>query len=130
MKKVAVNRCYGVGLSKKAVKRIAELQGKQCHFFVMKYDSKERTLEPIDEKYKGMFWLACDSPDATIENYSMIEVPDDRSDPILIQVLEELRHEANGECSEIEIVEIPDDVDYIIEEYDGKEWVAEQHRTW
>jgi hypothetical protein len=28
------------------------------------------------------------------------------------------------------IVEIPDDVQWIIEENDGMEWVAEKHRTW
>jgi len=28
------------------------------------------------------------------------------------------------------IVEIPDDVEYTIEEYDGNEHVAEAHRTW
>ena len=30
----------------------------------------------------------------------------------------------------LKIIEIPDDVDWIIEEYDGAEWVAEKHRTW
>ena len=33
-------------------------------------------------------------------------------------------------CSTLKIIEIPDDVDWIIEEYDGNEWVAEKHRTW
>jgi hypothetical protein len=28
------------------------------------------------------------------------------------------------------IVEVPADVDWYIEEYDGLEWVAEKHRTW
>jgi hypothetical protein len=27
-------------------------------------------------------------------------------------------------------VDIPDDVKWEIEEYDGNEWVAEVHRTW
>lgn len=26
--------------------------------------------------------------------------------------------------------EVPDDVQWQIEEYDGREWVAETHRTW
>jgi hypothetical protein len=30
----------------------------------------------------------------------------------------------------LEIVEIPDDVEYTIEEYDGLEHIAEKHRTW
>jgi hypothetical protein len=27
-------------------------------------------------------------------------------------------------------VDIPDDVKWQIEEYDGNEWIAESHRTW
>ena len=27
-------------------------------------------------------------------------------------------------------VEIPDDVEWQIEEYDGSEWIAEKHRIW
>jgi hypothetical protein len=48
----------------------------------------------------------------------------------LIEVIEKLGSRANGQHSELKIVEIPDDVDYIIEEYDGLEWVSEVHRTW
>ena len=32
--------------------------------------------------------------------------------------------------SELEIIEIPDDIEFTIEEYDGAEWIAEKHRTW
>jgi len=35
-----------------------------------------------------------------------------------------------GWAAELKIVEVPDDVDWYIDEYDGKEWVAERHRTW
>ena len=54
----------------------------------------------------------------------------DRSDPILIQVIEELGEAAEGGFSELKIVDIPDGVEWEIEEYDGMEWVAEKHRTW
>jgi hypothetical protein len=37
---------------------------------------------------------------------------------------------ANGACADLKIVEVPDEVDWYIEEYDGNEWVAEKHRTW
>jgi hypothetical protein len=32
--------------------------------------------------------------------------------------------------SAIKIVEVPADVDWVLMEYDGCEWVAEKHRTW
>jgi hypothetical protein len=53
-----------------------------------------------------------------------------RDDPALIRVVEELGVEANGRCSELTIVEIPEDVRWIIAEYDGKEHIDEIHRTW
>jgi hypothetical protein len=60
----------------------------------------------------------------------VIECPDNRSDPLLIQVIEELADKASGPCSSLKIVEVPDDIKWEIQEYDGKEWVAEAHRTW
>lgn len=53
-----------------------------------------------------------------------------RTDPELIRCIETLGEAANGEFAYLKIVEIPDDVDWIIEEYDGKEWIAEKHREW
>ena len=53
-----------------------------------------------------------------------------RDDPYLVQVVEELGVRADGEFSELTVVEIPDGVLWQIDEYDGHEWVAEQHRRW
>jgi len=53
-----------------------------------------------------------------------------RNDPILVQVVEEMGDKAWGRYAKLAIVEIPDDVQWIIEENDGMEWVAEKHRTW
>jgi hypothetical protein len=53
-----------------------------------------------------------------------------RDDSLLIQVVEELGALANGDFAQLKIVEIPDDVNWYVEEYDGLEWVAERHRTW
>ena len=62
------------------------------------------------------------------DNFYDRDIP--RDDPILIQVFEELGDAANGSCADLKIVDIPDDVEWQIEEYDGNEWVAERHRTW
>lgn len=56
--------------------------------------------------------------------------PKDRTDPALIDAIETLGEKADGGFAELKIVEVPDDVKWHIEEYDGKEWVAEDHRTW
>jgi len=54
----------------------------------------------------------------------------DRDDPYLVQVVRELGMNANGSHSNLKIVEVPAGVEWHITEYDGNEWVAENHRTW
>ena len=44
--------------------------------------------------------------------------------------MRELGIEANGTHANLKIVEIPADVAWQIDDYDGLEWVAEQHRIW
>lgn len=57
-----------------------------------------------------------------------------RDDPFLLQVIERLGLEmASGPYCKLGIAEIPDDVPvdgWIVQDYDGNEWVAEVHRTW
>ena len=54
----------------------------------------------------------------------------DRADPTLVRVVEEMGSGASGSHSLLKVVEIPDDVKWTIEDYDGVEWVEEVHRTW
>lgn len=54
-----------------------------------------------------------------------------RTNPDIIECIETLGSEnASGEFSQLKVVEIPDDVDWYIENYDGIEHVAEKHRIW
>lgn len=53
-----------------------------------------------------------------------------RADIDLVAVVESLGDKASGPCSELKVVEIPDGVDFVIDEYDGLEHVAETHRVW
>jgi hypothetical protein len=61
---------------------------------------------------------------------SQYEYYEPRNDPDLIAVIEEFGKKADGFAASLRIVEIPDDVKWQIEEYDGLEWIAEKHRTW
>ena len=57
-----------------------------------------------------------------------------RDDPILLQVIDTIGLEdASGPYSKLGIAEIPDDIPtdgWTVMDYDGREWVAEVHRTW
>ena len=54
----------------------------------------------------------------------------DRDDYDLVTVVEGLGDKANGSYAKLKVVEIPADVKWQIEEYDGSEHIAEQHRIW
>jgi hypothetical protein len=53
-----------------------------------------------------------------------------RDDPYLVAVVEKLGARASGRHASLKVVEIPADVDWEIDEYDGNETIAEKHRTW
>ena len=53
-----------------------------------------------------------------------------RDDEDLVKVVETLGKGADGPFAKLKIVEIPDDVEWQIDEYDGNEWVSEKHRVW
>ena len=59
-------------------------------------------------------------------NYYHIE----RDDPALVRVVEELDEKADGNYASLKVVEIPDGVEWCIDEYDGMEHIAEEHSTW
>jgi hypothetical protein len=115
MMKIVINNCHGgFGLSHQAIMRLAEVS--------------EVTLVAVASDNSLVPW-----------HYYLNEVKDEnywserevkRDNPLLVQVVEELGELANDRFSELKIVEVPDGVDWYIEEYDGLEWVAEQHRTW
>ncbi len=64
------------------------------------------------------------------EENSFAEWDIERTDPALIEVVEQLGDLANTRYTRLKIVEVPDNVKWEINDYDGVEWVAEQHRTW
>lgn len=149
--KVVINKCYGgFSLSPKAVKRLADLKGKNCYFFTYDSNTGKYTRVSIEEAKKARWWLAYSVPNP--EDYRLNERDEDglfhsankrakqisipyqrdveRNDPDLIKVIEELGDEANGTFAELKIIEVPDNTKYTIEEYDGIEWVSEEHSTW
>ena len=62
----------------------------------------------------------------TDPNFYYYDIP--RDCPVLVEMVE--RGDVEGTYAELKVVEIPDDVDWYIAEYDGMEHVAERHRTW
>ena len=133
--KIAINACFGVfNLSAKAISRIAEMNGQKAYFFNTASSGKDRHLIPVPIEEAGLFTIAYNTPTPSYPDVDSEEILshryDCRHDDKLIKAIEELGSEANGPCSKIKIVEIPDGVEYEIEEYDGMESIQEKHRSW
>lgn len=134
--KLVINRCYGgFGLSLLAIQRYCELIGKEAHFY--QQEGWEDLAKKTDVENGGLM-VHCVHYDYG-DTVDINAVPDDaffdkniipRNDPILIQVVEELGDKANRFSSKLKVVEIPDDVEWEIKEYDGAEWISEKHRVW
>ena len=106
--KIVINRVYGgFDISDEAYSFIAKKKGWQ------------HACNDYDRSYF-----------ITDNNDCMFAFDLNRDDLDLVQCLETLGHAADGNHSELKIVEVPSDVNWTICEYDGIEWVAEQHRTW
>lgn len=64
--KIVINRCFGgFGLSRSAVKRIAELSGRPCYFFTHARDKDRMLLDsyaPLAEGEEPFMWMAFDIP--------------------------------------------------------------------
>lgn len=80
----------------------------------------------LSKEAEELYCAYANLPPEKFADYEM-----DRNCPILLQVIEQLGvEECRGKYASLKVVEIPDDVDWDIEEYDGREHVAEVHRTW
>lgn len=128
--KIAINVQFGgFGLSEKAYERMIELgvpvqkyELLECNNVEIIFDrlaTPEAERDILDDtimRLTGRYW-------ETWTDHA-------RNHPLVIRVIEELGDVANGPHAKLKIVEIPDGVEYTIEEYDGKEHIAEKHRTW
>lgn len=154
--KLVINRCFGgFSLSARAVKRLAELKGRPAYFFKQNISAGLRSPYipiPVEQADGEFIFFAFDVPNpnevlssgdwrqmtqeqreqanAVDTEHSLDSRPADRADPDLVRVVEEMGEAANGAHAKLAIVEIPDGVEWGIDEYDGIEHIAESHRTW
>ena len=115
--KVVINTDFGgFGLSSEAMERVLDL--------------KRITYYKETDKYNNVHFYTKAQNANEVDNQYICEYDLERDDPALIQAVEEFKEKANGRYSDLKVVEIPDDVDWVIHEYDGREHIAEKHRTW
>lgn len=135
--KVVINNCFGgFGLSHEGVMDYARRKGitlwpEEGRFGLVTYWKvpPEERPEPQDDFYKWPI-EKCKASNKAHEEAKLYDRDIPRDDPDLVATVESLGPVADGRCACLKVVEIPDGVDWEIEEYDGNEWVSEVHRVW
>jgi hypothetical protein len=116
--KLVISKSYGgFGLSRKALHVLREMKNV--------YALKETD---IGEKYADSDHIRETVYSGANHDSFVDDIP--RDDPDLIKIVEELGSECNTRFSNLVVIEIPDGVEWEIEEYDGNECISEKHRTW
>lgn len=116
--KIVVNRCFGgFSISKKAAAFMADRGNKRAKLELDKVNLK---TDGSKRRYSNR-WFGYGYVDGMDGGY-------DRTDPDLVAAVETLGTEAYGDLAQLEVVEIPDDIDWEIIEYDGQESIHEVYR--
>ena len=148
-KKVVINDCYGgFGLSYIAQDKLLKAKGNKEVFWyiseLVAFEEDEYILTDVEDieddiftnalpltKYFGTIVSSSDMKRIRKKHSAHSSIYDiERDDVDLVKVVEEMGEKASGRYSALKVVEIPKEVEFQIEEYDGNEWIAEKHRTW
>lgn len=138
-RKIVINTCFGgFSLSPAATVAYGARKGLTIHCFrVAHAEDGSYTYKPFDpttDERPPLFLRYSRQPlddEGGIPDEALFSCRDmDRDDPDLVAIVEEMGAKADGGCAELKIVEIPAEVEWQIEEYDGREHVSEKHRTW
>lgn len=137
MKKVILNKCFGgFGLSKEAYELYAKKKGISVFHYIQENLKKEIYTYATDDNRTFDFYFTKDFGDNVyisnedFKKYFLNLDENFREDKTLIEVVEELGEKANTFYSNLKIVEIPDDLDYVIDNYDGIETLHQKVQEW
>lgn len=139
MKKVILNKSYGgFSLSSKAYINYANKLNKKLYIYKFNLDTQKYYLvnkKNINNKdsMNLLFLHYCftNCGRVTQQLSNTIDLDNKyREDKTLIEVVEELGEEANTFASKLVVVEIPDDLDYMIDDYDGWETLHQKVQEW
>jgi hypothetical protein len=116
--KIVYNGCYGgFSISTQAVRRYLQLKG------------VEFTEEITESSFRRIHFRVGTDCMGDGEYFSQYDI--ERTDPVLVQVVEELGAEANGDFADLCIRELDPGTKYRLQEYDGSEWIeTEEDMEW
>lgn len=140
--KIVINKCFGgFGLSHEAIKLYHEIKGNKLTCCILSDDYKNQKVIKVNPNANEIknSWLVhyyinkkinVNDLAADLNDAYWYEGCVERTDPTLIEVVSRLGEKANGNHAKLSIIEVPDGIDWEIDDYDGQETVEEVHRRW
>lgn len=138
--KVILNKCFGgFSVSDQAYRLYAQKKGLQLYRYCRDYDKKTKKLfykklNDNENSFLTEFFIKNLGDEFEYKQdyyqYKIVLNQTNREDPILIEVIEELGEKANGDCSRLKIVDIPNDMKYVVFDYDGIESLHTDMPVW
>ena len=149
--KIVINTCFGgFGISTNVLKELVIKNAKCIESYTPKHyyggdNEKYHRAKEWEQKWNEDFQEFFDIGDGfmtdkmgynvfkdgllySLKNRSDIEV---RTDSDLINIIERIgEKEASASLAELKVVEIPDGIEFEIDDYDGVETIHEVHRSW
>ena len=127
--KIILNKCFGgFDASKEAYMLYAKKKGLELYQYKNNFVNFKKCIykKTNDETLLNHYFIKDMGDNIEISNedykkYTLYLNEEHRQDPILIEVIEELGDKASGSLGRLEVVEIPDNCYYKIDEYDGIE---------
>lgn len=120
--KIIVNRCYGgFGISDEACDWLIKNKGWKVSEYLKDgntlKDKSAKLTKTDNPKIYGKYWTVYDRDEMRINKD-------------VIECVEALKEKASSNLAKLVVIEIPDDVKWEMDEYDGIESVHEVHRSW
>ena len=143
--KIVINKCFGgFRLSNEAYEKLIEYGIPVRKYIKEKRDPNTRLYEKLKENEGEIIFdrkLTPQGEDKFNDLYYTLHLDDEdrywdcwtsgnRSHPLIVKVVEELGEKAGSRFSKLIVVEVPDNVEWYIDDYDGLEHIAEKHETW
>lgn len=140
MKKVILNKCCGgFNVSKEAYELYANKKGLKLYLYKSDYINGKWIYKKVtandSDSISNTYFIKdmgnnVEISDEDYEKYSLYLDDGYREDSTLIEVIEELEEKASGIYGDLKIVEIPDNLDYVIDDYYGIETLHEKVKEW
>jgi hypothetical protein len=145
--KVVINKCFGgFGISAEALKELVIRDAKCIEKMTTKkyYGGESKNNKDWEKRWEKDFAEYTDLGDGFLCHKHEYDIFKDdiiyslkdsyknetRTDKDLIEVVESMGEESFGNFADLAVIEIPDNISWEIDDYDGMENIEECHRSW